>query len=311
MALVDVETTRAAVTANLFQKRRDLRGAVFQAVLLLTLLMSVAILIVLLTSIVTDAWPTLQDRGTDFVTQGLAAKPEDAGVWQGVLGSFVIMLFVILLAFPVGLAAAIYLEEYARDSRFTRLVNVNIRNLAGVPSVVYGLLGLAIFVNTLGNVTGGDSILAAGLTIAILVLPIVIITSAEAIRAVPTALREAGYGLGATQWEVIRGHVLPYAAPGILTGTVLSLARALGEAAPLILIGADTFYRLAEGTPLLDRLQGPFTALPYIVFDWSRNPSKEFREIAAAAIFVMLVVLLAANAAAILLRNHYEKRRSA
>ncbi len=301
------EAVRKAITG----RRGGTAGYVFQVLLLVALLGSLVILIVLMVSLISGSLATFEERGWSFITSPLSPDPERAGVSQAIWGSFIVALFVALLTFPIGIGAAIYLEEYAKEGWFTRIVGVNIRNLAGVPSVVYGLLGLSIFVGTLNSLTGGRSIISAGLIIAVLVLPIVIITAAEALRAVPQSIREAGFGVGATRWEVTRSHVLPYAAPGILTGTVLSLARALGEAAPLILIGAATFYSSAANLSLIDKLQGPFTALPYVVFNWARQPSQAFRELTAAAIVVMLVVLLAANAAAILLRNRYEKKRTA
>nr|MBA4170107.1 ABC transporter permease subunit [Chloroflexota bacterium] len=187
-------------------------------------------------------------------------------------------------------------------------LNTVIRNLAGVPSIVYGLLGLAAFVVLLpqwtGGGLGGRTVVAGGLTLAILVLPIVIITAAEALRAVPTTIREAAFGVGATRWEVVRSHVLPYAAPGILTGTILSLARALGETAPLVLAAAvlGNFSQLGADP------NGPYTALPVIIFNWARQPSADFREVTAAAIIVLLVVLLVVNATAIILRNRYDRR---
>ena len=190
-------------------------------------------------------------------------------------------------------------------------MNVNIRNLSGVPSVVYGILGLTIFVERLDGLTGGATPLAAGITIAVLVLPIVIITSAEAIRAVPASLREGGFGLGATRWEVIRTQVLPYALPGILTGTVLALARALGEAAPLLLIGAID-GRLSDAYSFLDpsQLKEPFTALPIAITSWAGRPlNSGFFALSAAAIIVMLAIVLLFNSAAILLRNRFEKKR--
>jgi phosphate transport system permease protein len=207
-------------------------------------------------------------------------------------------------------AAAVYLEEYATDNLFSRSVNVLVRNLAGVPAVVYGLLGLFVFKGLLGDLTGGSSLMSAGLTMAILVLPVVVITASEAIRAVPQPLREAGYGLGATQWEVVRSQVLPYAAPGILTGTVLSFARALGEAAPLLIIGTATGLLTASGGNILDQLQGNYTALPMLVYVATKRPATEWLSLASASALVLLVVLLVANSAAILARNHFEKRRS-
>lgn len=309
--LSDVSTTDA-VRLNLEGKGADTKGLLFQAVLLISLLISLAALVTLLATVFVDGLALISDRGSSFLTQGLSSNPEEAGVWQGLYGSFFIAVFVILLAFPIGIGAAIYLEEYAPSNRITNFIDVNIRNLAGVPSVVYGILGLTIFVQTLDGVTGGRSVISGGLTLAILVLPIVIITSAEALRAVPQSIREAGFGVGSTRWEVVRSHVLPYAAPGILTGTVLSLARAIGEAAPLILVGAASgFFATPEGASLLERLQGPFTAMPDVIYNWARQPRQEFRDLTSAAIVVMLAVVLTANAAAILLRNYFDKRRVA
>jgi len=298
------------VRARLTGGRADVRGRVFQVALLSCLGLALLVLVVLLVDVVTAGWDVLSGRLGDFLSGRLSSTPSRAGVSQGLAGSFWIAVFVVGLAFPVGISAAIYLEEYAPRSRLTRIIDVNIRNLAGVPSVVYGILGFAVFVKALNDVTGGRTVAAAGVTLAVLVLPIVIITSAEAIRAVPDSLREAGFGVGATRWEVVRGHVLPYAAPGILTGTVLALARALGEAAPLILVGAVTGflgsdYALFDTTQIRER----FTAMPMVIFNWAGQPRDEFRALTAAAIVVLLVVVLLANSAAILLRNRYEKRR--
>lgn len=297
--------TRAAVEASLRGGRRDWADMMAAGMLLATLLVSLAILLVLLANVAGRAVPVFSERGLDFLTAPLSARPGDAGVVQGIYGSIVLTVFVVLMALPIGICAAIYLEEYAGDNAFARFVNTNIRNLAGVPAIVYGLLGLAVFVTTLGT---GRTLLAAGLTLAILVLPIVVITAAEALRAVPLTIREAAFGVGATRWEVIRGHVLPYALPGILTGTVLTLARAFGETAPLIMVGAITgIFRTAPGG-IAESLQGPFTALPTIVFAWSREVKDEFRALTAAAIIVLLLVILTVNAAAVLLRNRYDRR---
>jgi phosphate transport system permease protein len=218
------------------------------------------------------------------------------------------LIFVVLIAIPLGIAAAVYLEEYAPDTRMSRFINVNIRNLAGVPSIVYGLLGLALFVELLGGVTGGKTIIAAGLTLAVLVLPIVIITSAEALRAVPNSIREAGYGVGATRWEVIRSHVLPSAAPGILTGTVLALARAIGETAPVLLVGAITGFLSTGNLSFLEQLHSRFTTLPTIIYRWTTLPNEGFHDNASAAIIVLLGVILIANGFAIFLRNRFERK---
>jgi phosphate transport system permease protein len=310
MALVEPALTSDTVRARLAGSRRDVAGPAFRAVVFLGLAIAVLVLVVLLAQVVTDGWSVLSTRPWDFLNGTLRSRASEAGVFQGLRGSLWIGIFTVILAFPIGIGAAIYLEEYAPHGWLTRFITINIRNLAGVPSVVYGLLGLAIFVRALDGVTGGRTVVAAGITLAILVLPIVIITSSEAIRAVPDSLREAGYGVGATQWEVIRGHVLPYAAPGIITGTILSLARALGEAAPLILIGA-LGGRLAERGSFFDlgQLDERFTAMPIVITTWVKRSQPGFAEAAAAAIVVLLVVVLLANAAAIILRNRFEKRK--
>jgi phosphate transport system permease protein len=305
-------TTRDVVSQALSGRRFDVRGYLFEGMLLLALLVALGILVTLLTDVVIRAMPVIADRGADFLTSNMSARAERAGVLQGIVGSISLMIFVVVLAFPIGVAAAIYLEEYARDTPLTRFLNTVIRNLAGVPSIVYGLLGLAVFAVLLGSVTGperaGRSLMTGGLTLAILVLPIVIITAAEALRAVPNTIREAAFGVGATRWEVIRSHVLPYAAPGILTGTILSLARAFGETAPLIMVGAVTGGFAFTARDPVDALQGPYTALPTMIFSWARQPGADFRANTAAAIVVLLAVLLIVNATAIILRNRYDRR---
>ena len=222
------------------------------------------------------------------------------------------MLLLNVFIVPLGVGTAIYLEEYAVDNRISRTINAAIRNLAGVPSIVYGILGLAIFVKLLGDVTGpgveGRSLVSGGLTLAVLVLPIVIITTAEALRAVPNSIREGAFGVGATRFQAIRYHVLPVAAPGIFTGTILSIARAFGEAAPLLLVGGiTTFFQSGADSTFVDVLQGRFSAMPVVVFSWARLPQEGFRALTAALIVVMLVVLLLINFTAIYLRNRYEK----
>jgi phosphate transport system permease protein len=304
-------TTAAAGTVrrSLRSERRDWTGITFQALLLLSLLFSLAILAVLVADQLARALPVFTERGADFLTSELSSRPGRAGIWQGLVGTAMLATLVAVVAFPIGVLTAVYLEEYATDNRLTRLITVNIRNLAGVPSVVYGLLGLAVFValfRTIG-VGNGRIILTGGLTLAVLVLPLVIITASEALRAVPDSLREAGYGLGGSRWQVTRKLVLPAAAPGILTGTVLALSRAMGETAPLILAGA-VLGSFAVGGSLADLLSGAYTALPIIVFDWARKPQEEFRALTSAAIVVLLAVTLFANAVAIYLRNRYERQ---
>lgn len=309
------DSVRQRVERGLTRSRRDLTGGILSTVLVSATALSVIILVVLLADMILTGGSVLSDRFMDFVDGALRSQPEASGIRQGLVGTFWIGVFVVFVAFPLGIAAAIYLEEYARQGRLARFIDLNIRNLAGVPSVVYGILGLTIFVKALGSVTGsagsnGRTIVSAGLTLAILVLPIVIITASEAIRAVPAGIREASYGVGATRREVVRDHVLPYAAPGILTGTVLALARALGEAAPLILVGATSGY-LTGADEFFDfeALRERFTAMPIVITTWAGRPGAEWETVTAAAIIVLLVVVLLANATAILLRNRYESRR--
>jgi len=236
----------------------------------------------------------------DFLTRYPSRIPERAGIRSAILGSLWMMTLTAAISFPLGVGAAIYLEEYAPRSWITRLLQTNISNLAGVPSIVYGILGLAIFVRSFGL---GRSVLAGAATLALLVLPVVIIAAQEALKAVPRSLREASYGVGATKWQTIRYQVLPVALPGILTGTILSLSRAIGETAPLIMIGALTFIAFSPTSPM-----DPFTVLPIQIFNWAAKPQAEFHELAAAAIIVLLVVLLVMNAGAIVLRNKFQKR---
>jgi phosphate transport system permease protein len=212
-------------------------------------------------------------------------------------------LITVLFAVPVGVGGAIYLVEFAKPSRFNDFVQTNINNLAGVPSIIYGMLGLAVFVRVLEPVTQGRTILSAGLTLGLLTLPVVIISSQEALKAVPDSLRHAGLGLGATKWQTVRAQVLPVAMPGILTGTILAVARAIGETAPLILVGAAGFITSDPTGPF-----SAFTALPIQIFQWTSFPQEEFRNIAAAASIALLLLLLTLNAVAVILRNRYSRR---
>jgi phosphate transport system permease protein len=301
-------TTTDVVRRNLRRQGTDWGGLLFEGALLFALLVSLGFLIILVGQILVQGLALLAERGTSFLTSQSSSLPGRAGVSQALVGSLMLMLFVVATAFPLGIAAAVYLEEYAADTRFNRFITVNVRNLAGVPSIVYGLLGLAIYVKAMSGFTGGASVISGGLTLAILVLPIVVITASEALRAVPQGIREAGYGVGATKWEVVRSHVLPAAAPGILTGTVLSLARAFGETAPLILVGAVTGVFFTGSGSLVEKFQGAYTSLPTIVYTWSKLPQAEFQKLTAAAIVVLLVMLLTVNGAAIWLRNRYERK---
>jgi phosphate transport system permease protein len=308
-----VGSARSTVELALRGKRADVRGRAFQAVLLLTLLISLVVLLILLWTTWTTAAPVFQERGWDFVTSNLSSLPSRAGVRQGVVGSFILIGFVGVIAIPLGVAAAVYLQEYSRDTALNRLLIANVRNLAGVPSIVYGILGLVVFAQALRSITGpevtGLSYVSGGLTLSVLVMPIVILVTMEALRAVPGSIREAAYGVGATRWEVVRSHVLPYAAPGVFTGVILSLARAFGETAPLLMVGAVTgYFSTPGGRSPLEILQGKFTALPTEIFAFSKNIGDDWRANAAAAIIVLLVVILLVNAVAIVLRNRYERK---
>jgi phosphate transport system permease protein len=251
-----------------------------------------------------------------FVTRPQTSEPLTAGVRTAVLGSLWTILFTILLAFPIGVGAAIYLEEYAADNWFNRIIQTNINNLAGVPSIVYGILGLAIFVRTLEPLTSGEvfglvdpttangrTVLSAGLTLGLLVLPIIIINAQEAIRAVPRSLRNASFGVGATKWQTVWSHVLPNAMPGILTGTILAVSRAIGETAPLVVVGASTAISFDPSSPF-----SKFTTLPIQIYQWTSRPQAEFQSLAAASILVLLILLLSLNASAVLLRNRFSRK---
>ncbi|MDE2844623.1 MAG: phosphate ABC transporter permease PstA, partial [Chloroflexota bacterium] len=235
-----------------------------------------------------------------FLTSFPSRHPEAAGIRAALFGSIYVIAVAGTLAFSLGVAAAIYLEEYASRNWFARVIQINIANLAGVPSIVYGILGLEIFVRFLAL---GKSVLAGGFTLALLVLPIVIIASEEALRAVPPSIREGGYALGATRWQTIWRLVLPQAFPGILTGVILAVSRAIGETAPLIVMGALTFVPFTPDGPL-----SRFTVLPIQIFNWVSRPQEGFHEAAAAGIIVLLVVLLSMNALAVLLRNRFQRR---
>lgn len=294
----------------------NLPNLIFKYALLASLLFGLLVLGILVYDVFTDSWSVFSSRLGTFLSNPTRVSAEESGVFQGLRGTFWIGVFVIFLTFPMGIAAAVYLEEYASDNLLTRIINVNIRNLAGVPSVVYGILGFTIFVSILKGVYGdiafsrGNTTTAGGLTLAILALPVVIITSAEAIKAVPDHLREAAYGVGATKSEVIRSHILPYAAPGILTGTLLSLGRALGEAAPLILVGAvQGKLGSRAGFFELGQLGEKFTAMPIVITDFAKQPGSQWQPVTSAAIVVLLLVVLGFNAAAVLLRNRFESKR--
>lgn len=251
-----------------------------------------------------------------FINSPQSGDPLLAGVRTAMFGSLWTILIAFMLAFPIGVGAAIYLQEYAEDNWINRIIQTNITNLAGVPSIIYGILGLAIFVRLLEKITSGAvfgsvdpttangrTILSAGLTLGLLILPMLIINAQEAIKAVPSSLKQASYGLGATRWQTVWHHVLPNALPGIMTGTILAISRAIGETAPLVVVGASTFITVDPNGPF-----SKFTTLPIQIYQWTSRPQDIFRNIAAAAILVLLMMLLSLNASAILLRNRFSKQ---
>ena len=299
--------------------RRRVWGRVFHAACLLAGIVAVVVLAVLLTQVASQGhqyvrWEFLQRPPSQLT-------PEKGGVKSAFWGTLWLMGLTTLLAVPTGVGAAVYLQEYARPSRFTRLVHLNIANLAGVPSIVYGILGLALFVRWL---LGSRSVLAGALTLSLLVLPVIIIAAREALLAVPQTIREAAYAVGATRWQTVRHHVLPAALPGILTGVILALSRAIGETAPLIMLGALTLVRVAPGEWreeytitltglwqwLTDALDSPFTAIPIQIYNWAGQPDDVFRELAAAGIVVLLAVLLSMNAVAAGIRAWQQRHKS-
>jgi phosphate transport system permease protein len=271
--------------------RRKLTGTVFYGACLAAIGILMLTLVVLLVDVLMRGLPWLD---LDFLTNMPSARPARAGIFPALVGSLEIGLMVGLLTFPLGVAAAIYLAEYASDSRLNRLLQTNISNLAGVPSIIYGILGLAVFVRLIGL---GPTVLAGALTLTLLILPVVIIASIEALKAVPQAQREGAYALGASRWQMVRSSVLPAAAPGIMTGIILAMARAIGEAAPLIIIGAFTFVTFVPNP-----IAGQYTVLPIQIYGWALRPQDDFQGVSAAAIIVILVLMLILNALALIVR---------
>ncbi len=293
---------------------RDLKERVFVALSLAATLAGILFLSILIIDVVMDGASRLS---WDFLTSFPSRRPGRAGILSPLVGSAWIMILTALFSFPVGVGAGIYLEEYAGKNRFTWLIEVNIANLAGVPSIIYGLLGLGLFVRALAL---ERSVLSGALTLTLLVLPIIIMSTREALRTVPFSIREASYALGATRWQTIIRQVLPAALPGILTGTILAMSRAVGETAPLITIGALTYIAFLPTWPItftgsfpfvefsLQGLFDPFTVLPIQIFNWVSRPQKGFYTNAAAAIIVLLIFTILLNSLAIYLRYRYQKR---
>jgi phosphate transport system permease protein len=264
-------------------------------------LIGVIVLALLLIDVVKDGSSMLSlEFLTSFPSQ---IFPENGGIYPALIGSLWLLGLTGLISVPLGLGAAVYLEEYAQDTRINRMIEINISNLAGVPSVIYGLLGLGIFVELLAPVTGGGSVLTGALTLSLLILPVIIVATREALRAIPDSMREGGYALGATQWEVIWSHLLPRAMPGALTGIILALSRAVGEAAPILIVGVSLYQTYVTRSPF-----DGYMALPTQIYDWISRPQEVFQNSAAAGIVVAMVVLLVANSFAIWLRNRYQQR---
>ena len=280
--------------------RRRRLDVLFQVLALIVLCLALAALAALIVDVWADGAGRLSWR---FLTSFPSRRAEQAGIWHALTGSVFVIVVTAIIAVPIGVAAAIYLEEYGGRSVAARIIELNITNLAAVPSIIYGLLGLGLFVRMMGM---GRSVLAGASTLALLVLPVVILSTREALRAVPGSLREGSYALGATKWQTIWHQVLPVAAPGILTGLILALSRAIGETAPLITIGAVTFVTFAP-----DSIWSPFTVLPIQIFNWVSRPQVDFHANAAAGILVLVLLLLSMNAAAIWLRDRYQKKGTA
>ncbi|MFK2824368.1 phosphate ABC transporter permease PstA [Bacillus sp. B190/17] len=276
---------------------RLLKNKLYKGLFFFAAVFTVVLLVVLLFRIFSQGAGYLS---WDFLQNFASRRPEQAGIKAAVVGTLWMMAVVVPVSLLLGVGTAIYLEEYAKKNRMTRLIQMNISNLAGVPSIVFGLLGLTIFVRVFYL---GNSVLAAGLTMSLLILPVIIVASQEAIRAVPKELREASYGLGATKWQTILRVVLPSALAGILTGSILAFSRAIGETAPLVVIGIPAFVAF-----LPKNVFDQFTALPMQIYNWTSRPQEEFHFLAAAGIIVLLIILILMNSAAVFVRSRYEKR---
>jgi len=285
-------------------ERKRKIGRAFVAVCFASTLVGIVALVALIADVLYESWGWVTWEFLTYppsqVVENFLPDGRGAGIYPALVGSIFLIALTAVFTIFLGVGAAIYLEEYAAESRLKSFIEANIANLAGVPSIVYGLLGLAIFVRAIQL---GTSLIAGALTLTLLILPIVIVSSQEALRAVPDSQRQAAYGVGATQWQVIRDVVLPRALPGIMTGTILSLSRAIGETAPILMVGAATSLFVAP-----DGLTSPFSAMPMMIFEWAGHPEPEFQHIAAAGIVVLLTILLLMNAVAILIRNRYDPR---
>ena len=291
-------------------RRNEFRNRAFAAIGLLSTLIGLFLLAVLLIDLAIDGMPRLSYK---FLTSFPSRFPEEAGILSALVGSFLILLVTAAAAIPLGIAAGIYLEEYAGKNWLTDIIEINIANLAGVPSIVYGLLALGLFVQILKL---GESILTGGLTLGLLILPMVIMATRESIRSIPNSIREASYALGATKWQTVKHHIVPYSTGGILTGVIIGLSRAIGETAPIITVGALTFIAFLPSSPLSSDfpyfsfkwLLDPFTVLPIQMFNWVSRPQHAFQLNAAAAGIILMLMTLLMNGLAIYIRYKYRKR---
>lgn len=290
--------------------KNKIQDTCFRLGALLVLLFALLVLATLLLDLASTGIPRLSAQ---FLTSFPSRFAQKAGILSAWVGTLVVMLVTALVAIPLGIAAGLYLEEYATKNKFTTLIEITISNLAGVPSIVFGLMALGLFIYKLSL---GQSVLTAGLTLALLILPVIIVATREAVRAIPIAIREAAYALGATKWQVVKDHIFPYSTGGILTGVIIALSRAIGETAPLITIGALTFIAFLPHAPITSNppfvsfewLMDPFTVLPIQMFNWISRPQEAFHQNAAAAGVVLIVLTLLMNIVAIVIRNHFRRR---
>lgn len=289
------KTSIFKATGNI--RKRKMHNAFFHGILVGSIILSLSVLVFLFQDVLSTG---LEYLNLDFFTKFTSRRPAESGIYAAILGTVYVILLAALVAFPVGVGAAIYLQEYAEKNKLSHFIQLNINNLAGVPAIVYGILGLSVFVRFFGF---GRSILAAGLTMALLILPVIIVASQEALKTVPKELKEASYALGATKWQTILNIILPYAMPGVLTGTILAISRGIGEASPLIVVGGAAGIWFAPKS-----LMDGFTTLPLQIYVWSGMPQAEFQKVAASGIIVLLAVLFIINLLAIFLRNHYQDR---
>ena len=291
-------------------RRNKIKNTAFAAVGLAITLAALSILLILLSDLIMRGLPRVS---VDFLTNFPSRFPERAGILSAWVGSLLITLVTATTAVPLGIAAGVYLEEYAEKNWLTAFIEINIANLASVPSIVFGLMALGLFVYKLNL---GQSVLTAGLTLGLLILPIIIVTTREAIRSVPTAIREASYAVGATRWQTVRNHILPYSLGGILTGVIIAISRALGETAPLVTIGALTYIAFLPASPVateapfvsMDWLFSAFTVLPIQMFNWISRPQEAFHVNAAATGLILVTLTLSLNSVAIVVRTHFRRR---